>query len=597
MQRPLIGVIIGGRSDFNVMRRGLETLRVMGVPYLFEVISPHRNPQRLSEFARNAGENGIEILIAAEGGSSLIANHMAAHTTLPIIGVPIDASPLRGQDSLFSLVMLPPGMPVASVGINNSENAAILATQILALKHPHFRTVLAHRRMFAAQRTEAIQNELYAEYPDLCEPARTAPLKPSEESNDTEVGSESITPEVPEESDRIRPGAVYVDPKAGPRVESLVSTPVPQEPGASGSQTPAPTVDMLLKGSQMASEITPSVPGSHPDLQTPQAFDSLNPTEESTIEESYDSEAENLTEDQEDELPIASHSFNESTEEVEVGQKFPRPEIIRNPEAGNQTPDPPIAPAKVDPPKKSPSSEQNLRFEQDEDTASEEVENIEEPAATKTKIFKVNREEPSEDLVDHAMMVLLEGGIIGLPTDTVYGLACDATNEDAVQNLYQLKGKDAQKTLGVLIHHPDMLDSLVTDVPPALEKVIEECWPGALTIILPKNPTTLSKITKFDRIGVRIPSDQLCLSVIEKVGRPIVVRNASLTANEPMHSAEKLIESFDGLIDCILDGGDCSSSAGASTVLTALGEEFEILREGGVSRRKLRELLGSKLKG
>ena len=108
MQRPLVGVVVANRSDFNMMRRGLETLRIMGVPYLFEVISPHRSPEKLAEFARSAGERGIEVLITAEGGAALLAARLAANTTLPIIGVPIDASPLRGQDSLFSMVMVPP---------------------------------------------------------------------------------------------------------------------------------------------------------------------------------------------------------------------------------------------------------------------------------------------------------------------------------------------------------------------------------------------------------------------------------------------------------------------------------------------------------
>src|SRR5690606_9592453 len=99
MQQPPVGVVIGSRSDVNIMRRGLETLRVMGVPYAFEVINPYRAPDRLRAFGTTAGERGIEVLITAGNVGALIANHLSAHTNLPIIGVPIDASPLRGQDA------------------------------------------------------------------------------------------------------------------------------------------------------------------------------------------------------------------------------------------------------------------------------------------------------------------------------------------------------------------------------------------------------------------------------------------------------------------------------------------------------------------
>lgn len=587
MQRPLIAVIIGGRADFNVMRRGLETLRVMGVPYLFEVLPPHRNPQRLAEFAQSAGESGIEVVITAEGGS-MIATQLASYTTLPIIAVPLDASPLRGQDALFSLSMVPPGLPVACVGINNSENAAILATQILALKHAQFRMVLAHRRMSSAQRSESIQNDLCVEYPDLCLRERTSPLINAPDNLDTDGRdevSESVTPDPPEPNERIRPGATYLDRPNNNRVESLVSTPVPQEPGISypGTfQSTPPTVDMILKGPGAMESFKPSEPYRPTKVAQPLAY--------SQSMQTPTGENDTLADDE------SASSSASASEPVS-----PRPTIIRHHSASeeekNIPPMPEIKSPKTAPaPKTANSKSQKAEELLDEDSnPSPDVKAVV-PKTIKTKIFKVNRDQPNDDLIDHAMMVLLEGGILGLPTDTVYGLAADATNEAAVDKLYNLRSKDSQKTLGVMIHHPDMLDGLVTEVPPALEKVIEECWPGALTIILPKQPTTLKNVTSFDRIGVRIPSDRLCLSIIERVGRPIVVRNASANPMEPINSAEPMIEVFSNLIDCILDGGDCASSAGASTVLTALGDQFEILREGGVSRKKLKDLLGSKLK-
>ncbi len=506
---PLVGVVVGTRSDFNMMRRGLETLRIMGVPYAFEVISPHRNPERLAEFARAAGEHGIEVIITAEGGAAQIVGHIASHTTLPIIGVPIDASPLRGQDALFSMAMVPPGLPIATVGINNSENAAVLATQILALKHSRFREILAHRRMAAQQRAEGLQRDLLSEYPDLCRADRTAPFSyPHAEGE-----SEAITPDVPDDSQRIRPGAIWTD--RPPDVQSLVSTPLPHEPGLARPPTPAPPPRSL----------------------TSLVGDPLRATE------SGFSESETLGEE-ETPAPRSASILRRAETPVPVTE---RPTEVR-------------------------------------------------PIPRETKIFRVDRTADMGDLMDHAMMVLLEGGILALPTDTVYGLSADATNEAAVDRLYSLGEGEQQKTLGVLIHHPDLLSSLVTDVPAELEKVIEECWPGAITIILPRREDTLTSVAKTDRIGVRIPSDPLCLGVLERLGRPLLVRNASLQSASPMTDASPVIERFSGEVDCILDGGPCLGSAGASTVLDAMNSRFEVLREGAIGHEKLKELLGQKLK-
>lgn len=525
MQRPLVGVVVANRSDFNMMRRGLETLRIMGVPYIFEVISPHRSPEKLAEFARSAGERGIEVLITAEGGAALLAARLAVNTTLPIIGVPIDASPLRGQDSLFSMAMTPPGLPIATVGINNSENAAVLAAQILALKHARFRTVLAHRRMAAQQRGESLQKDLANEYPDLCRPDRTAPLaypvvEGSEETPD--APSEAITPDVPDDSERIRPGAIWVD-RAD--AENLVSTPVPQEPGLARPSTPNPP------------PMPPSALFADPWRARVAESDTLEEEEETPSPDKF----------------LAPPKGEASAVAVPVAARK----------------------SELDTPR--PGAARQVRV-------------------VETKIFKVDRGHLVDDLIDHAMMVLLEGGIVAMPTDTVYGLAADATNEEAAQRLYNLGAKEQQKTLGVLIHHPDMLNMLVSEVPAELEKVIERFWPGALTIVLSRRKDTLPNVAKTDRIGVRIPSDPVCLAVMERLGRPLLVRSASLQGAEPIAEAGPVIDRFSGQVDCILDGGPCQGSAGASTVLNATGAKFELMREGAITRAQLGELLGGRLK-
>jgi phosphoribosylaminoimidazole carboxylase PurE protein len=137
-EQPLIGVVMGSASDADVMKDCAETLKELGIPYEIRVISAHRTPIQAQEYASSAAERGLHAIIAGAGWAAHLAGFMAAHTTLPVIGIPIDSSPLKGMDSLLSTVQMPPGIPVATVslGKGGAKNAAILAAQILALKYP-----------------------------------------------------------------------------------------------------------------------------------------------------------------------------------------------------------------------------------------------------------------------------------------------------------------------------------------------------------------------------------------------------------------------------------------------------------------------------
>ena len=133
MAAAQVGIIMGSASDEAVMKKAEEVLDELGVTYETLVCSAHRNPQRTAEYASSAAPRGIKVLIAGAGLAAALPGVLAAHTTLPVIGVPIAASSLGGADSLYSIVQMPPGIPVATVGIDNSRNAAMLASQILAL--------------------------------------------------------------------------------------------------------------------------------------------------------------------------------------------------------------------------------------------------------------------------------------------------------------------------------------------------------------------------------------------------------------------------------------------------------------------------------
>lgn len=151
---PLVAVMMGSRSDWEVMRHASETLKEFGVAHECRVLSAHRTPQETSEYARSAEERGVEVIIAAAGMAAHLAGVVAAHTTLPVLGVPLEGSALQGLDALLSTVMMPGGIPVGTLAIGKAGaiNAALLAVAILANKRPALREKLwEHRRQQAAK--------------------------------------------------------------------------------------------------------------------------------------------------------------------------------------------------------------------------------------------------------------------------------------------------------------------------------------------------------------------------------------------------------------------------------------------------------------
>ena len=142
--QPLVGVIMGSHSDWDTMRHAVAKLEEMGIPCEAHVISAHRAPDRLFEYAENAKGRGLEVLIAGAGGAAHLPGVMAAKTDLPVLGVPMESAALKGMDSLLSIVQMPAGIPVATFAIGKAGaiNAALFAAAILAGKHPAIRTAL-----------------------------------------------------------------------------------------------------------------------------------------------------------------------------------------------------------------------------------------------------------------------------------------------------------------------------------------------------------------------------------------------------------------------------------------------------------------------
>jgi 5-(carboxyamino)imidazole ribonucleotide mutase len=136
MKKPLVGILMGSESDLPVMEKAAEVLQEMAISYEMEISSAHRLPEKTARYAKAARRRGIEVLIAGAGMAAHLAGVLASHTILPVIGVPIKSGALNGADALYSTVQMPPGIPVATVGIDGAKNAAYLACEILSIKYP-----------------------------------------------------------------------------------------------------------------------------------------------------------------------------------------------------------------------------------------------------------------------------------------------------------------------------------------------------------------------------------------------------------------------------------------------------------------------------
>jgi len=164
MSRHKVVIVMGSDSDFPVMKEAVEVLRHYDVDVTVRVLSVHRCPDEALKLARNAESDGYRVIIAAAGRAAHLAGAVAAHTVLPVIGVPIESGPMKGVDALYSTVMMPPGVPVATMAIGGSRNAAIFALEILATSDDDLRARLhEYRRELAAkvlEKDRKIQQEL-----------------------------------------------------------------------------------------------------------------------------------------------------------------------------------------------------------------------------------------------------------------------------------------------------------------------------------------------------------------------------------------------------------------------------------------------------
>ncbi len=157
-----VGVIMGSDSDLKVMQQAADMLEEFGVEYEMTVVSAHRTPKRMYEYAESAAERGLQVIVAGAGGAAHLPGMVASMTRLPVVGVPVNVTPLNGVDALYSIAQMPAGIPVATVGVDNARNAGLLAARIVALGDPAvakrleaYRDALVDKAMKGAARVEA----------------------------------------------------------------------------------------------------------------------------------------------------------------------------------------------------------------------------------------------------------------------------------------------------------------------------------------------------------------------------------------------------------------------------------------------------------
>ena len=166
LRKPQVGVVMGSDSDLPIVEEALQVLDEFGVPYEVKILSAHRSPDQTSAYAKSAAERGLRVILAAAGWAAHLGGVLAAETILPVIGIPVNSSPLQGLDALFATVQMPPGIPVATmaIGKGGAHNAALFAIQILALQEPQLRDRLKQFKLRMAEDIVTRKSKRLEEY-------------------------------------------------------------------------------------------------------------------------------------------------------------------------------------------------------------------------------------------------------------------------------------------------------------------------------------------------------------------------------------------------------------------------------------------------
>jgi L-threonylcarbamoyladenylate synthase len=193
-----------------------------------------------------------------------------------------------------------------------------------------------------------------------------------------------------------------------------------------------------------------------------------------------------------------------------------------------------------------------------------------------------------------AIAALERGEVIVFPTETLYGLGADASNQKAVEKVFQLKGRDPRTPIPVIVADEKMLRLLVAEVSPITQKLMKHFWPGPLTLVLPARAGTPKQLlNKTGGIGVRISSQPIATQLVKELGRPLTATSANPSGRQAASTVQAAKDYFTGQVDIFIDGGRLPSKIG-STVVKITGEKIEIVREGEISAAAIQVLVGKR---
>lgn len=207
------------------------------------------------------------------------------------------------------------------------------------------------------------------------------------------------------------------------------------------------------------------------------------------------------------------------------------------------------------------------------------------------KILKINPLQPETELINIASTVLHDGGVIAYPTETIYGIGCNAYNNEAVTRIYELKGRDHSKAMIIIAADLLQISELVERIPDTAEKLVESFWPGPLTMVFEASEKLQQyAIRNSKTIAVRIPANEICLSLLKSCDFPIVSTSANKSGMPVSTNVEQVKNSFGKELDLIIDGGPTPSSA-PSTVVDVTKTPLKIIREGAISKLEINSVL------
>jgi L-threonylcarbamoyladenylate synthase len=208
-----------------------------------------------------------------------------------------------------------------------------------------------------------------------------------------------------------------------------------------------------------------------------------------------------------------------------------------------------------------------------------------------TQVIKIVTEEYPEEELKKIVSVLKKDGVIVYPTETFYGLGANCLSPRAVEKIFALKGRDRSKPLLVVVSDRDMLESLVTEVPPVAEALIVKYWPGPLTLIFRANRLLPREFTGAGKtVGVRLPAHEGLIDLVKEAGFPITATSANISGEDEISDPQKVMDIFTGKVNCIVDGGK-TKGGHPSTVVDLTSPKPRILREGAIPSSKLKKWL------